>query len=223
MLNINRPLIEMSAHAPNIPGLGGLPAQQQPIDYGPSDLGKLSEKEAERLDLYYKKLCQYRDTLPANLHTRMPNSELRQLAECLVDGTMFEIVRELEDIQQLSERALLNKRMKVVSAQKAKKVEMAKKHDVELLTCHHRPHNLPLIEAKHEKEKAELDKLLQEELRATDQQIILELDQLVTNQQTTMQQAAVTFFSVSNNPQEIQVQMHVLRFIQKLGQLHTSQ
>ena len=223
MLNINRPLIEMSAHVTNIPGLGGLPAQQQPIDYGPSDLGKLSEEEAEKLDLYYKKLCQYRDTLPANLHARMPNSELRQLAECLVDGTMFEIVRELEDIQQLSERALLNKRMKVVSAQKTKKVEMAKKHDVELLTCHHRPNNLPLIEAKHEKEKAELDKLLQEELRATDQQIILELDQLVTNQQTTMQQAAVTFFSVSNNPQEIQVQMHVLRFIQKLGQLHTSQ
>lgn len=210
----------------NIPGLGGLQPQpqqqqQQAIDYGPSDLGKLSEEEAEKLDVYYQKLCQYRDTLPANLHARMPNSELRQLAECLVDGTMFEIVRELEDIQQLSERALLNKRMKVVSAQKAKKVEMTKKHDVELLTCHHRPHNLPLIKAKHEKEKAELEKQLHDEIRATDQQIILELDQLVTNQQTTMQQAAVTFFSVTNNPQDVQVQMHVLRFIQKLGQLNT--
>ena len=209
----------MSA-APNIPGLGGL---QQPIDYGPSDLGKLSEEEAEKLDLYYQKLCQYRDALPANLHARMPNSELHQLAECLVDGTMFEIVRELEDIQQLSERALLNKRMKVVSAQKAKKVELVKKHNIELVTCEHRPHNLPLVKAKHEKEKAELDKQLQDEIRATDQQIILELDQLVTNQQTTMQQAAVTFFSVTNNPQEIQVQMHVLRFIQKLRQLNTPQ
>ena len=211
---------------PNIPGLGGLvqaqQQQQQAVDFGPSDLGKLSEEEAEKLHLYYHKLCQYRDTLPANLHARMPNSELRQLAECLVDGTMFEIVRELEDIQQLSERALLNKRMKVVSAQKAKKVEMVKRHEVELLTCHHRPHNLPLIKAKHEKEKAELDKQLQEEVRATDQQIILELDQLVTNQQTTMQQADVTFFSVTNNPQEVQVQMHVLRFIQKLGQLNTA-
>ena len=210
----------MSAAVPNIPGLG---ESQHPIDYGPSDLGKLSEEEAEKLDLYYQKLCQYRDSLPANLHARMPNSELRQLAECLVDGTMFEIVCELEDIQQLSERALLNKRMKVVSAQKTKKVEMMKRHDVELLACHHRPHNLPLVKSKHEKEKAELDKQLQDELQATDQQIILELDQLVTNQQTTMQQAAVTFFSVTNNPQEIQVQMHVLRFIQKLGQLNTSQ
>lgn len=210
----------MSAAVPNIPGLGG---PQHPVDFGPSDLGKLSEEEAERLDLYYQKLCQYRDTLPANLHARLPNSELRQLAECLVDGTMFEIVRELEDIQQLSERALLNKRMKVVSAQKTKKVEMVKRHDVELLSCQHRPHNLPLVKAQHEKEKAELDKQLQDEIRATDQQIILELDQLVTNQQTTMQQAAVTFFSVTNNPQEIQVQMHVLRFIQKLGQLNTSQ
>ena len=203
----------------NIQGQAG----SEPIDYGPSDLGKLSEEEAEKLDLYYKKLCQYRDSLPSGLHTHMTNTELHQLAECLVDGTMFEIVRELEDIQQLSERALLNKRMKVVSAQKTKKVEMSKRHNEEIFACHHRPHNLPLVTAKHEKEKAELDKQLQEEIRSTDRQIILELDQLVTNQQTTMQQAAVTFFTVTNNPQEIQVQMHILRFIQKLGQMSTSQ
>ena len=191
----------------------------QPIDYGPSDLGKLSQEDVQKLDLYYQKLCQYRDALPSHLHAKMTNKELHRLAECLIDGTMFEIVRELEDIQQLSERALLNKRMKVVSAQKAKKVEMMKKHSEELASCHHRPHNLPLVESRHKKEKAELEKQLQDEIRSTDQQIILELDQMVTNQQTTMQHADVTFFSITNNPQEIQVQMHILRFIQKLGQM----
>ena len=192
----------------------------QPIDYGPSDLGKLDAEDAQRLDFYYQKLCKYRDSLPANLHSKMTNSQLHKLAECLIDGTMFEIVRELEDIQQLSERALLNKRMKVVSAQKTKKVEMSKRHNEEMAACEHRPHNLPLVKAKHEKEKAELDKLLQEEIKQTDQQIILELDQLVTNQQTTMQQADVTFFSVTNNTQDVQVQMNILRFIQKLGQMN---
>lgn len=201
----------------------GLTQQSQPIDYGPSDLGKLTQEEAQILDLYYHKLCQYRDTLPSNLHAKIANTQLHKLAECLIDGTIFEIVRELEDIQQLSERALLNQRMKVVSAQKTKKVEMSKRHNEEVMACEHRAHNLPLVKAKHEKEKAELDKQLQEEIKSTDQQIILELDQMVTNQQTTMKQADVTFFTVTNNPQEVQIQMHILRFIQKLGQLNRTQ
>ena len=194
----------------------------QPIAYGPSDLGKLTPEDAQMLQFYYEKLCHFRDSLPPSLHAKMPNSELRKLAECLIDGTMFEIVRELEDIQQLSERALLNKRMKVVSAQKTKKVEMSKRHKEELAACHHRPHNIPLVKTKQEKEKAELERMLQEEIRSTDQEIILELDQMVTNQQTTMQQADVTFFSLTNNTQELQIQMHVLRFIQKLGQMNNS-
>lgn len=194
-----------------------------PLNYGPSDLGKFLPEEAQKLDLYYHKLCQYRDSLPSNLRAKITNTQLHKLAECLIDGTVFEIVQELEDIQQLSERALLNKRMKVVSSQKNKKVEMAKRHNEEMMVCEHRPHNLPLVKGRHEKEKAELDKQLQEEIKATDQEIILELDQMVTNQQTTMKQADVTFFTVTNNAQEIGIQMHILRFIQKLGQLSKTQ
>lgn len=195
----------------------------QPLDYGPSDLGRLLPEESQKLDLFYHRLCQYRDTLPASLHAKITNTQLHRLAECLIDGTVFEIVRELEDIQQLSERALLNKRMKVVSAQKKKKVEMDKRHNEEMMVCERRPHNLPLVKAKHEKERAELDEKIQEEIKAMDQEIILELDQMVTNQQTTMKQADVTFFTVTNNPQEIGTQMHILRFIQKLGQLNGTQ
>ena len=43
---------------------------------------------------------------------------LSGIATCLLDGTVFEIVKGLEDIQQLSERNLLNKRMKIVNSQK---------------------------------------------------------------------------------------------------------
>ena len=45
---------------------------------------------------------------------------LSGIATCLIDGTVFEIVKGLEDIQQLSERNLLNKRMKIVNSQKGK-------------------------------------------------------------------------------------------------------
>lgn len=45
---------------------------------------------------------------------------LSGIATCLLDGTVFEIVKGLEDIQQLSERNLLNKRMKIVNSQKGR-------------------------------------------------------------------------------------------------------
>lgn len=83
----------------------------------------------------------------------------------------------------------------------------------------HKPHTLPLLKAEHDKEKAILEKRLGEEMKATDREVILQLDQIVSDQQSTLYQAAVPFFSVTNDTQEIQVQMHVLRFIQKLSQL----
>ena len=48
---------------------------------------------------------------------------LSGIATCLLDGTVFEIVKGLEDIQQLSERNLLNKRMKIVNSQKGNFIE----------------------------------------------------------------------------------------------------
>lgn len=45
---------------------------------------------------------------------------LSGIATCLLDGTVFEIVKGLEDIQQLTERNLLNKRMKLVNSQKGR-------------------------------------------------------------------------------------------------------
>ena len=40
------------------------------------------------------------------------------LAQSLLDGTVYEIVHGLEDIQQMTERNLLNRRMKLINNQK---------------------------------------------------------------------------------------------------------
>lgn len=187
------------------------------IDCGPSDTGTVSKEDKQRFEAFYLRLKQLRDELPSAVHTKLLDSQLKDLALSLLDGTVFEIVKELEDIQQLNERSFLNKRMKVVSSHKAQRVEMAKRHKEELANCQNRPHNLPLVKSRHEKERNELENTLAEELRLTDQKIILELDQIVTDQQSTMQQAAVPLFTVTNNPQNIQVQMHLLSFIQQLS------
>ena len=199
--------------------LGKVPqeAPQFEIHFSPSDLGKLSEEEKQQMKFYFAQLKQYREEIPPAYQAKLSDAQLRELSLSLLDGTVFEIVRELEDIQQLKERSLLNKRMKVVSAHKSRKVDMAKRHKKELASSSSKLHNLPLLRSQHEKERHDLEKKLAEEIRATDQKIILELDQIVSDQQSTMQQAAVPFFMVSNKPEDIQIQIHTLRFVQRLG------
>ena len=185
---------------------------------GPSDTaGQLSEDARQLLESYLSKLKKFREELPPTLQSKLGHSQLRELAFSLLDGTVFEIVKELEDIQQLNERSLLNKRMKVVSAHKTQRVELAKRHKDEIVSNQHKPHNLPLLKSKHEKERHELEKKLAEEIGSMDQTIILELDQIVTDQQSTLHQAALPFFIVTNKPEDIQIQMHILSCIQRLG------
>ncbi len=195
-------------------GLNG--GEVRGIEYEPSDAGHLSEEAQQTLKLFFAKLRQFRDELPAAIQPKLSDTQLRELAISLLDGTVFEITKELEDIQLLSERSLLNKRMRVVSSQKTQRVEMAKRQKEEVAGCQHKPHNLPLLKTRHETERCDLDASLTEEIRSTDQKIILELDQIVSEQQTTMHQAAIPLFAVTNKPEEIQVQMHILSFIQTL-------
>lgn len=191
----------------------------QVINYGPSDTGKLSGEARGKYELYIKNLWKYREILGFNMKLKMADYQMRELARSLLDDTVFDIVQELEDIQSLSERQLLNKRMKVVGQHKTEKLEMTRKHKEDVAKCRHKPHQLPLLKAEHDKERATLEKRLAEDVKKTDQEVILELDQLVSNQQSTLSQAAVPFFFVTNNTQDIQVQIHILHFIQKLSQL----
>ena len=46
--------------------------------------------------------------------------------------------------------------------------------------------------------------------------LVLELDQKVTEQQVTLENAGVPGFRVTNNPTEVRVQMHLVDFIRRL-------
>lgn len=48
--------------------------------------------------------------------------------------------------------------------------------------------------------------------------MILTLDQQVMDQQVTLEKAGVPGFFVTNNPNEIRLQMHLLDFIMRLSQ-----
>lgn len=194
---------------------GGDPSQV--ISYDPSDTGHLSQDSRSKYDHFIRHLFKYREGTPPAIRPKLADYQLRDLARSLLDDTVFEIVQELEDIQTLRERQLLNRRMKVVGQHKTRKLEMAKRQKEELARA--KPHQVPLLRAEQERKRAALDSELAEEVRKTDREVILELDQLVSNQQSTLCQAAVPFFFVTNNTKDIEVQIHVLRFIQKLLQL----
>ena len=96
-------------------------------------------------------------------------------------------------------------------------MEMARRHRDEIAACESKPHNFPLVTVRHKKEKEELERQLKEELQVADEKIIQELDQIVTEQQATLHEAAVPFFSVTSDPSTVKLQMYVLEFLQRLA------
>ena len=53
------------------------------------------------------------DSLSPLSLSQLTNDYIMEICLSLQDGTVFDIVKELEEIQQLNERSLLNRRMKV--------------------------------------------------------------------------------------------------------------
>ena len=104
-----------------------------------------------------------------------------------------------------------------MSELKAKKFKMTKRHQQELSENSHKLHNIPLLKERHAKELSEYEKYQADEVRSIDHRIILELDQMVTEQQSTLHQADLPLFSVSNNPNDIQLQIYLLKFITQLS------
>lgn len=63
------------------------------------------------------------------------------------------------------------------------------------------------------------EKRFEDELRKTDMEIILDLDQVTIDQQVTLERAGVPGFHVTNKQKEVQLQMHILSFINNLSAL----
>ena len=76
---------------------------------------------------------------------------------------------------------------------------------------------VPGLDNLEESEMAELLTSQKVDLKQADMNLISQLDQLVLDQQTALEKAGVPGFYVSNNPQEIRVQMYLLDFMIKLS------
>uniref|UniRef100_G3VAR0 Protein DGCR6 n=1 Tax=Sarcophilus harrisii TaxID=9305 RepID=G3VAR0_SARHA len=147
---------------------------------------------------------------------RLSHTTLSDLALVLIDGTVFEIVQGLLEIQHLTEKSLYNQRLKLQSEHRVLKQTLLNKHKEAQQAC--RPHNLPILRAAQQREQEAMEHRIREEQRMMDEKIVLELDQKVVDQQSTLEKAGVTGFYVTTNPQELTLQMNLLELIRKLQQ-----
>uniref|UniRef100_A0A336N7W4 CSON008534 protein n=1 Tax=Culicoides sonorensis TaxID=179676 RepID=A0A336N7W4_CULSO len=156
--------------------------------------------------LYFllENLKQYHEELPQAFQVRIAHEILSSLANCLLNDTIFEIVKGLMEIQHVTENHLSTMRDQITTQHKIEIQEwVAKIQDSEELE-----HILALMKIKHNRE-----------LKETDKKLVLHLDQKVKDQQSTLYQAGVPGFYVTDNPKEIKIQMYLLDFILRLSRL----
>ncbi|NXB32708.1 DGCR6 protein, partial [Eulacestoma nigropectus] len=155
-------------------------------------------------------------TLPSACQQRLSYTTLSELALALLDGTVFEIVQGLLEIQHLTEKNLYSQRRQLHSEHRGLKQELFHRHKEAQQCC--RPHNLPLLRAAQQREMEAMEQQIREEQRMMDEKIVLELDQKVIDQQSTLEKAGVSGFYITTNPQELTLQMNLLELIRKLQQ-----
>ncbi|XP_070131239.1 protein DGCR6L isoform X1 [Equus przewalskii] len=139
--------------------------------------------------------------LPSSFQQRLSYTTLSDLALALLDGTVFEIVQGLLEIQHLTEKSLYNQRLRLQNEHRVLRQALRQKHQEAQQAC--RPHNLPVLQAAQQRELEAVEHRIREEQRAMDQKIVLELDRKVADQQSTLEKAGVTGFYVTTNPQAL--------------------
>ncbi|CAG9833210.1 unnamed protein product [Diabrotica balteata] len=143
--------------------------------------------------------------LPPKYQMRLPCELLSSLANCLLNETVFEIVKGLLEIQHVTEQHLYQQRLQFVHQKKNQEKEILKQYEHDT-----------------DRKIQELQKFMleqKEELKAFDMNLVLQLDQKVSDQQDILQKAGVPGFYVTTNPTEIKVQMHLLDFLLRLSKM----
>uniref|UniRef100_A0A669PJ13 DiGeorge syndrome critical region gene 6 n=1 Tax=Phasianus colchicus TaxID=9054 RepID=A0A669PJ13_PHACC len=170
--------------------------------FGGSGYEVATAELSRQQERHYRLLSELQElvkALPSSCQQRLSYTTLSDLALALLDGTVFEIVQGLLEIQHLTEKNLYSQRLKLHSEHRGLKQELFHRHKEAQQCC--RPHNLPLLRAAQQREMEAVEQRIREEQRMMDEKIVLELDQKVIDQQSTLEKAGVSGFYITTNPQ----------------------
>ncbi|XP_013135354.1 PREDICTED: gonadal protein gdl [Papilio polytes] len=172
---------------------------------------EISEPTPEALQrkLYFllEQLQDMARELPPKYQMRVPIELLSGLANCLLNDTIFEIVKGLMEIQHVTEKHLFQQRLQIINNHTLEIQEMMTNTAPE----------------QQEVQKTNLLRRHKEELKQTDMKLVLQLDQKVSDQQDTLEKAGVPGFFVTSKPIEVKVQMYLLDFILRLSKMDIPQ
>ncbi|OXA49982.1 gonadal protein gdl [Folsomia candida] len=155
-----------------------------------------------RLYFILEKLQTLARDLPSKYQQRINLDLLSGIANCLLHDTIFEIVKGLKEIQDVTEKHLFQTRLQLLETHRVQR-QHQKDKDGKNPT--------------YEKEKLKLVARQKLEVKQNDMKIAMQLDQKVSDQQVMLEKAGVPGFFVSNNAADIRLQMYLLEFILKLS------
>jgi len=175
---------------------------------------------SNRHRLFLNEMLRMCDSLSADLRGRC-KPLLDPLAAALLDGTVFEIVKGLQDIQRMSEKNLFHSRFRKLQQLRANKELLVRKHQKELAQLNETGSKVSpaanQLQQRHRDEESAMERANRDSMKREDMRIVLELDQLAAQQQVTLEKAAVPGFFVSNKPCDQHLQMTLLAFVTQLA------
>ncbi|XP_071052689.1 gonadal protein gdl isoform X2 [Onthophagus taurus] len=118
--------------------------------------------------------------LPQKYQMRVPYELLSSLANCLLSDTIFEIAKGLMEIQHVTEQHMYQQRLQFLNNQKIQDQEILDRTDI---TAEEKVRKLNDLKITQKNDLKEFDKSL-----------VLQLDEKVTDQQQTLEQAGVPDF-----------------------------
>ncbi|PAA50449.1 hypothetical protein BOX15_Mlig001402g1 [Macrostomum lignano] len=185
---------------------------------------ELQSKEALQRKHYFllEQLQQMHLALPAVHRSRVSHDQICRLANSLLDGTVFDIVRDLREVQHLEEKSLSERRRQLESELKLERSDLSARQAEELASIvavgRQRTAEERRVRQIHERQTIELERTQADRLKKFDMKIIMELDQKVLTQQSTLEKSGVPGFFVTNSPNDIRTQMILMDFIMRLSQ-----
>ena len=169
------------------------------------------------LNYYIQNLNRRVETLHPEYRRRIPYDAICQLSHSILDGTVFQIVKGLQEVQCLTEKSLSDRRSELVKSQRVNKKLMLKNQETELSMVEKNKFQRNILLKQHEAQKSSFSRNCAKELAKLDEKLVLELDRQVSEQQSALYRAGVPFFRVTSDPSEIRVQMVVLQMIMGLA------
>ena len=137
-------------------------------------------------------------------------------APYLVEGPIFEIVSSLTYVQNATEKQLFRDRLQVLRGHSQQKLEFQSKYQ-ETICDIMDPDDVLKATEELDKEKKLMEEKQNEELKEADREIIVKLDHIFKDQQSTLERAGVPGMCETDDEISIKVQMHLLKCIAKLG------